>query len=185
MLAASGSLVFFMDVDLSTPLNFIGKFLAVMAAGECDIVFGSRNLPASVIPVRQPFFRQLLGKGFALLTRLLVLPGVADSQCGFKLFKAECARDIFKRVTVDGWAFDVQALAIARKLDYKAVEWPVVWQNDDNSKVKPAGIFRMLLDLFKVRFSLGNLAVVKFDSPHCEKNFDSFGKVEKHVDTGH
>jgi len=151
ILASKKELVLFTDVDLSTPLPFLKKFLPYL--GQYDIVIASRSLPKSKIKSRG-LVRNILGRGFANIVSIVVLPGIKDSQCGFKLFKAGCAKKVFELQKTDGWAFDVENLAMAKALGFKVKECPIDWYNDMDSRLGPTAIPGMLLDLFKIRFRL-------------------------------
>ena len=134
MLKAKGDLLLFSDADLSTPIDELRKL--IVYAGKYDVIIASRALPGSNIVVRQPKARELLGKIFNLLVRIFLVRGVRDTQCGFKLFTKKAAGIIFKRQTVDGFAFDVELLYIAKKHGLKIKEVPVSWFNSKNTKLK-------------------------------------------------
>ncbi len=135
VLASSGRLVLFSDADLSTPIGELDKLLPEVEDGY-DVAIGSRALPESDIRVRQSPLRERMGKVFNLLVRLSVVPGIRDTQCGFKLFSRDAALDIFGRLRTKGFAFDVEALALSRKLGYTVKEVPVVWLNSPPSRVR-------------------------------------------------
>mgnify|MGYP000468806795 CR=1 FL=1 len=150
-LQARGELVLFTDADLSTPIEELEKFLPLSREGY-EVVIGSRALPESEIKERQGWLREHLGKGFNLLVRLLVLKGFKDTQCGFKLFWKEAAREIFFRLETEGFAFDVEVLLLARKLGYKIAQVPVVWVNHPESRVRLVrSSLKMLGELIKIR----------------------------------
>jgi len=116
------------------------------------VAIGSRALPESTLAVRQPFYRELLGRGFNLLVRGLGLTRLRDTQCGFKLFTREAAREIFARQTIDRFAFDVEVLWLAERLGFRVVEVPVTWRNDPSSRVRPLGdSLQMLADVVRLR----------------------------------
>lgn len=153
ILTAKYPLVLFSDSDLATPINELGKLVGYINQGY-DIVIASRNLKESDIKVKQPFYRQLMGKTFPLLVNLLVLRGIKDTQCGFKLFKTDAAKKIVKLQTLARFSFDVEILYIAKKLSYKIKEAPVVWIDKEGSKVRLIrDSFRMLVDLFRIRWN--------------------------------
>ncbi len=135
VLEARGAAVLFMDADLSTPLQETRAFLASLAAGY-DVAIGNRRAPGSEIRRRQPWLRQTLGKGFTLLARTLLAPGVGDFTCGFKAFRGEAAGAIFRRSTLDGWAFDAELIVIARAQGWRIVQLPVTWRHEDDTKVR-------------------------------------------------
>jgi dolichyl-phosphate beta-glucosyltransferase len=155
MLAAQGRLVLFSDADLATPIEELDKLRAALAAGA-DVAIGSRALAGSDIRVRQHPARELMGRTFNLIIRAIVMGGIKDTQCGFKLFTAEAARDLFSRATVDGFAFDVEVLMLA-KGRWRVAEVPVVWRHVDESKVSPGkDAALMLRDVLKLRLSRWN-----------------------------
>ncbi|MFH1591152.1 MAG: dolichyl-phosphate beta-glucosyltransferase [archaeon] len=149
MLAAKGMRILFSDADLSTPIEDLA--LLERHLKSHDIVIGSRNLSGSMVETKQPWYRQLAGKLFSLFTRIVILPGIKDTQCGFKLFSKSAARVIFSRARLDGFAFDVEALYLARKLKYRIAEVPVHWYNSPQSKVRMfADPFKMALSIFGI-----------------------------------
>jgi dolichyl-phosphate beta-glucosyltransferase len=135
VLTARGDAVLFMDADLSTPLAELPAFLAALAGGA-DVAIGDRRAAGSEIRRRQPWLRQTLGKGFTLLTQLLLVRGVHDFTCGFKAFRGATAHEIFRRSTLDGWAFDAELVVIAAAQKKRLAQLPVVWRHEDDSKVR-------------------------------------------------
>jgi len=150
MLAAQGERILFSDADLSTPIEEVEKLSYWLDHGY-DIAIGSRGLPDSQVAVHQAWYRESMGKVFGTLKRFALLPDIYDSQCGFKLFTREAAQRIFTLQRLNGFAFDVEVLVIARKLGYKVKEVPVRWLNSPESKVNP------LRDSARM---LGELAVI-------------------------
>lgn len=154
MLKASGQLILMMDADQSSPMEEMDKLLLSVRDGCTDIAIGSRSLKESQILVHQPRYREPLGFLYNDIIQLLVLKGIKDTQCGFKLFRCEVARDVFSRGRLSGFAFDVEVLFIARKLGYRITEIPIRWRNDPNTKIK---ILRhgsnMLADLLRIRLN--------------------------------
>lgn len=152
ILEARGEIVLFTDADSSTPLSEMHKLLAAIRSGGADGAIGSRALPESSIERPQPWFRRTMGWVFRQLVRMFILPGFRDTQCGFKAFRAEAAREVFRRVTLEGFAFDVEALFIARKLGYHITEVPVRWLDSHDSRVHPVrDPARMFFDLLRIR----------------------------------
>lgn len=151
VLQAQGDFVLFSDADLSTPIEELEKFWPWTGRGF-DVVIGSRALPGADIQVRQSFFRELMGKTFNVLIRLFLMKGIPDTQCGFKLFRKDVAKNIFPLVKIKGFSFDAEALYLCRRGGYNIKQVPVVWRNSPQSKVK---IIRsslgMLLDLWKIK----------------------------------
>ncbi len=135
VLAARGRRIFFMDVDLSTPLEEMTGFLGALESGY-DVVIGNRRSPGARITRHQPRLRETLGKGFTVLVRMLLAPGVSDFTCGFKAFRREAAREIFSRQTLDGWAFDAELVVIALVRGYRLAQVPVAWHHEEDSKVR-------------------------------------------------
>ena len=149
MLAAEGEYRIFCDADLSMPIEEVRRFIPPIL--NSDIVIGSREVKGA-IRYDEPGYRHFTGRVFNLLIRLLALPKLNDTQCGFKGFRAEIAEDIFKYQSIDGWAFDVEILFIARMRDYKIVELPIPWYYKDESKINVVrDSFRMLLDMIQIR----------------------------------
>jgi len=151
---AKFDLVLFADADMATPIEELTKFVHTIEQGY-DIVIASRNLSRSNIVVRQPMYRQLLGKSFPLLVNFALLPGYKDTQCGFKLFKTALAKQIFRKAKINRWAFDVEILYLARKAKLKVKEMPITWIDKQGSKLSPVrDSLRMMHDL--VQISLNN-----------------------------
>lgn len=154
MLESRGQFLLFSDADLSTPIAEVERLLAHLQRGY-DVAIASRALPDADIRVRQPWWRQLMGKIFNGFVQVLILPGIHDSQCGFKCFPREVAQQVFPRQRIDRFGFDVEVLWIARKLGYRIAEVPVTWTNDPLSKVHPIrDSFWMLVDLFRIWHSI-------------------------------
>lgn len=150
VLAARGEVILFTDADLSTPIEEIESFLPILEGGEADIVIGSRNLPSS--QVTRPKGREMMSKGFNLLVRMMLLPGIRDTQCGFKCFARAAALAVFEKEVRSGLAFDVEILYIARRLGYRIVEVPVRWDYASGSKVQPVrDSARMLAAVLQLR----------------------------------
>jgi dolichyl-phosphate beta-glucosyltransferase len=151
MLDAQGKFVLFMDADLATPIEELDTLL-VWARQGFEVVIGSRGLPESDIRQRQPPARETMGRIFNLLVRTVLLGGFKDTQCGFKLFEREAARDLFSRQKLDGFAFDVEVLLLAKERGYRVREVPVVWYHAPNSKVSPiSDATKMLGDIVMLR----------------------------------
>lgn len=147
--------VLFSDADLSTPVQELEK-LAVYA-GDDVAVIASRGLPDSEIVMRQPRYRETMGKVFNLAVRLLVAPGIRDTQCGFKLFGQQVVQDIFPILRTDRFAFDVEIVALCLRRGFRVVEVPVRWYNDSRSRVNPVKDSAVMLkDLVKVWWRVRN-----------------------------
>lgn len=151
VLASRGDEVLFSDADLATPIDEIEKLRDRVAQGA-DIAIGSRAKSGADIRVRQHPVRELMGRTFNLLVQSMVMRGIEDTQCGFKLFRGEVARDLFRASQVDGFAFDVEILLLA-KSRYHVVEVPVTWRHVEQSKVSPGrDAARMLWDILKLKW---------------------------------
>lgn len=152
MLEATGDWILFCDADLATPQEETEKLLEHMRQGA-DVAIGSRPMKDSKLEIRQPWYREFLGRCFNKAVKILAIKGIDDTQCGFKMFTRKAAQDVFARCTLDGFSFDFEALMIARDLGYRIDEVPIRWSHQEGSKVVllrdgP----RMLRDLVKLRF---------------------------------
>lgn len=134
ILRADAEWVLFTDADLATPIEELEKLWRAVDDGT-PIAIGSRPLKESKLEVRQPWYREMAGRAFNMAVQLLAVKGVQDTQCGFKLFRIDVARDIFVRSKVDRFGFDFEALVIAEDLGYRIAEVPVVWRHQEGSKV--------------------------------------------------
>jgi dolichyl-phosphate beta-glucosyltransferase len=151
---AKGEIVIFTDADNSTPIYQIEKFIPEIEKGS-DIVIASRDLKGAILDPPQPPFRRLTGFGFRIYRKLILdLWEIADTQCGFKMFKKEVIEKVFPICKINGFAFDPEILILAKKKGYKIKEVPVYWKNDLESKVKIKNIFEMAFDLLKIRINL-------------------------------
>jgi glycosyltransferase involved in cell wall biosynthesis len=152
MLAARGEYRFMCDADFSMPVNEINRFLPP-ALVDADIVIASRETPGAV-RYGEPHYRHLVGRIFNNLIRLIALPGLHDTQCGFKCFRATVADEIFPLQTIRGWSFDVELLYIARLRGFRIVELPIPWYFNAESKISVLrDSSRMAYDLFKIRLN--------------------------------
>ena len=150
MLKAEGEHVLFTDADLSTPVEAIAKGLKGLEEGS-PVVIASRRHAQSVIVLHQAWAREAVGRVFNLVVRSLLSLPFQDTQCGFKCFSREAAREIFSLARMDGFAFDVEILVIARRLGYRVREIPVYWTDSLNSKVRPVRhLSRIVGDLLKI-----------------------------------
>ncbi len=152
MLAGRGEVLFICDADLSMPIEELGRFLPPeLLAGTFDVAIASRELPGSV-RYDEPYYRHVMGRVFNLIVRLLIVPGIQDTQCGFKLFTANAVSRIFPYLTIGGWGFDPEALWIARARGLRLIEIPVHWYYKTESRVRPLhDTFAMLREVLRVR----------------------------------
>jgi len=130
-----GEYILFTDADNSTPIEEFEKFYPLLK--DNSVVIGSRYITGSNIVVTQPWYRVLLGRFANILIQLFILDGVRDTQCGFKAFRHEAAREIFSRMKINRFGFDIEILAIARLLNFSVREIPVSWYNSGESRVRP------------------------------------------------
>ena len=149
MLEAKGDYRFMCDADLSMPVEEIVKFIPP-ALQDFDIAIASREAKGAV-RYNEPSYRHLGGRGINFLIQTLILPGLNDTQCGFKCFRAGVAEDLFSRQTLLGWSFDIELLYIARRHGYRIVEVPIHWYHFSDSKVNAfRDAIRMIQDIFRI-----------------------------------
>jgi glycosyltransferase involved in cell wall biosynthesis len=144
MLAARGQIRVMSDADGSMPPEQLPRLLAPIIACTAEIAIGSRYAEGARTDVKQPLYRVLWSRLANSLVQRSLVPGVRDTQCGFKAFTAEAARDLFARGRIDGWAFDLEILALARRAGFAIAEVGVEWTDDRRSRVNP------LKDMWKV-----------------------------------
>ena len=152
MLAAAGARRLMTDADLSTPIEDLPKLEAGIDRGF-DVAIGSRAVAGARIEVHQPAYREAMGRAFNVLVQALLLPGLSDTQCGFKLFTVRAAEVAFGACRLDGFSFDVEALFVARRRGLRIAEVPVVWRNDAATRVGLGGGGAAFLDLLRIRLS--------------------------------
>ena len=153
VLAARFGHVLFTDVDLSTPIEETAKLRAALARGA-DVAIGSRYADGAEVAKTQPLYRRLWSRLCNRVVQKTLVPGIHDSQCGFKVFRRSTARELFGRQRLDGFGFDAEVLWLARRLGYQVAEVPIVWRDDSRSNVR---LMRdsggMLLDLGRVHLN--------------------------------
>lgn len=151
VIQATQPLVLLSDIDWSTPLTELPKLVARI--NQADLVIGSRKMAGAKIVKHQPKLREWLGKQFTNLSCFWLNLKVSDFTCGFKLFKTEAAKNLFANSKINRWGYDAEILFLAKKMGYKIIEVPVVWQNDAKTKVNlMTDIFKSLIDLIRIRF---------------------------------
>lgn len=151
VLASSGDPVLISDTDLSTPLSEWVKLVERLPTHP--VAIGSRALEEDLVRRKQPLHRRLLGKAGNVLVRWLAVPGIHDTQCGFKLFRGDAARELFGVARIDGFAFDIEILYLARRRGLPIAEVPVLWFNSPESKVSVVrDSLRVLWDLLRLRW---------------------------------
>lgn len=153
LLGARGELRFMCDADLSMPIRELSRFIALVPA-DCDVAIGSRE-GAGARRVGEPVHRHWMGRIFNTLVRFGTVMGISDTQCGFKMFSREAVERVFPVATIDGWAFDIEVLSIARRKGLRIVEVPIEWHYREYSRVSLLrDSFRMARDVLKVRMNL-------------------------------
>jgi glycosyltransferase involved in cell wall biosynthesis len=153
LLAAAGELRFMCDADLSMPIAELPRFLALVPA-QCDIAIGSRE-GIGARRVGEPAHRHWTGRMFNALVQLGTIGGIRDTQCGFKMFSRAAVERVFPRTTIDGWAFDIEVLSIARRQGLRIVEVPIEWHYREHSRVSLLrDSVRMARDVLRVRANM-------------------------------
>jgi glycosyltransferase involved in cell wall biosynthesis len=151
---ATGDIVGFADADNKVPITEFDKLERWLQEGY-DLAIGSRGLQRSTIERKQPWYRRVGSRGFYYFMHAVVgMPGIEDTQCGFKFFHRAVAQDLFSRQQIDGYMFDVEILALAQRRGYQIKEVPIRWHDDADSRLRlVAGNLRNVADIFKIRFS--------------------------------
>ena len=150
MLSAKGQYRFICDADLSMPIAEIDKFLPP-AVEDFDVAIASREI-AGAVRYNEPWYRHVMGRVFNTIVRLLAIPGLQDTQCGFKMFRGEVAEVLFPLQTMNGWSFDVEILYAARCWDFRIVEIPINWYYKENTRIHPIrDSIDMFVEVLKIR----------------------------------
>jgi glycosyltransferase involved in cell wall biosynthesis len=153
MLHARGEICLFTDADLSSPITEAQKLFHAITSGA-DVAIGSRWLRAELQTERQPLYRQLFGRIFNLVLRVFLGLRFKDTQCGFKAFRREAAQRIFPLQKIERWGFDPEILYLARRMNFKAVEVPVVWAHSEGTRLHPfRDGMRMFVDVLHIRWN--------------------------------
>ena len=152
VLASQGEWLFLCDSDLSMPIEELSKFVSLFQDGF-QIIIASREAPGA-LRYEEPYYRHFMGRVFNSIVRILAVRGIRDTQCGFKCFSSDVAREIFNIQTINGWGFDVEILFIAQRRGYKILEVPVNWYYRSHSKVKPfRDAVRMFREIWQIRLN--------------------------------
>jgi glycosyltransferase involved in cell wall biosynthesis len=152
MLAGRGEHLFICDADLSMPIEEVNKFLPPALDGY-DVAIASREI-AGARRVDEPEYRHLMGRVFNLIVRVLAVPKIQDTQCGFKVFRRQAALDVFPDQTIHGWGFDVEVLFIALRRGYRLVEVPITWYYRPGTRISPIrDSIRMFIEVMRVRLN--------------------------------
>lgn len=162
MISARGEILLFSDADLSSPIYEAEKLFSEIHKGA-DVAFGSRWLDSATQTERQSVLRQVAGRAYNILLRIILGLNYRDTQCGLKAFSRSAAEKVFTRQSIEGWGFDPELLFIARKFKLRMVEVPVEWAHDDRSKINPiVDGFKMGMEMLKIRW---NGVTGKYDQP--------------------
>jgi dolichyl-phosphate beta-glucosyltransferase len=156
MIRAEGDIRLFMDADNATTLDHFDLMEPLFREGD-EVIFGtrdSRDLKEAKQVIPQSWYRRLLGDIGNLLIQVTVLPGIWDTQAGFKACTRKAAETIFSRARIDGFGFDIEMLALARKFKFKLGKVPLKWENDPDSKVSLSSYIKVFLEMFQVRWNL-------------------------------
>ena len=154
MLEAKGDLRLFTDADNSTAIEHLDKFIPYTSQGF-DMVIGSIAVAGHKVSAgSEPIWRRILGKLGNLFIQIMAVPGIHDTQRGFKLVTAKAAERIFPKLLITRWGFDIEVLVLARKFGFKIKELPVDWKNDPNSKVGLKAYVQVLIETMKIRLNL-------------------------------
>ncbi|MFA5386661.1 MAG: dolichyl-phosphate beta-glucosyltransferase [Candidatus Paceibacterota bacterium] len=153
MLEAKGNIRLFDDADNSTSIDHFFKMIDYFKEGY-GVVIGSRDIKGAKFDPPQPFYKRLFGEVGNLIIQTLLLPGIRDTQCGFKAFTEEAAEKIFPLTKITRWSLDVEVLSLAKQLGYRIKEIPVLWKNDADSRVKGSTYIQFFTEVLKIRMWL-------------------------------
>lgn len=155
---ATGSIIGFADADNKVPIDEFDKFLPLLR-GNADFVIGTRARGRATIEKPQPLYRQLGGRAFYFVMQSLIgLPGVADTQCGFKFFRHQLAKDVFAMQQIDGYMYDVEIIALALRMGAKMEQIPIRWRDDADSRLDlVSGNIKNMQDIFRIRRRLATI----------------------------
>lgn len=160
MLKAKGDFRLFTDADNATTINHIEKMMPYFDQGYSAVIASIAVSGHKVASGSEPLWRRVFGKMGNLFIQIMVVPGIRDTQRGFKIFTAEAAEKIFPKLTVERWGFDIEVLALARRFGYKIKEVPIDWKNAPGSHVGLEAYFQVLMETVKIRW---NLIIHKYD----------------------
>ena len=152
ILGAKGEWRLFTDADDATSINHFDKMRPLLRS--YDVIICSRDVKGARLVPAQPWYRRLLGNIGNLVIQGMLLPGIWDTQCGFKCFSADAAKSVFKSARIDRWGFDIEALVLAKRFGFRIREIPAVWKNDLSSRVGISAYFSTLREVFKIRWWL-------------------------------
>lgn len=166
MLKAKGAIRVMTDADGSVSASQLNSLYQSITDEEVDVSIGSRYVKGAVIENPQPLHRRLWSRFANVFIQKMLLPGIVDTQCGFKAFTAKAAIDIFSDAATNGWSFDLEALAFAQLKGYKIAEIPVSWSDDDRSKGHFEQLPKTIRELFRIRKRIA-VAEQEFNDLQC------------------
>lgn len=178
MLAAEGDLLLMNDADGSSPIAEARKLIDAIAGGA-DVAIGSRAKPDDSREVKALAYRKMIGNAFNIIVQSMLLPGITDTQCGFKMFTRKAARDVFPVQRINGYGFDVEILSIARLHGYRLAEIPINWANVEGSKVNVLlDSPKMFIEVLRIKTSalLGHYKRLPTNVRDGVSNRDAVGK---------
>jgi dolichyl-phosphate beta-glucosyltransferase len=153
MLLAQGQIRLFTDADNSTSIDQFDQMIPFFKEGY-GVVIGSRTMRGAKLDPPESLFRRIVGRGLNFLVQVFLLPGIWDTQCGFKAFTEDAANEVFELSRINGWGFDFEVLSLAKRMGYRIKEVPVHWVNDANSTVRMSAGLQFLRDMVKLRWWL-------------------------------
>lgn len=151
MLSATGSIRLFSDADGATPIHELGKVLQPILSGEAEIAIGSRYLEGSDVQKKQPRYRVIWSRLVNRLMQRILLPGIVDPHCGFKAFTASAAETLFRQSTINQWSFDLEILALAKRMGMSIKEIPVKWIHDERSKGRISQLPTEIKNVYRIK----------------------------------
>jgi len=151
MLAAQGKIRIMTDADGSIPAEQVKNLILPLLTEEAEIVIGSRYIQGAKVQQKQPFYRRLWSRFANKIIQRTLLPGIKDTQCGFKAFKGQIAVQLFELAKIEGWSFDLELLALANIKGFRIKEVPVIWSDDERSNGKFSQLPKTIAELFKIQ----------------------------------
>ena len=152
IMESMGQYVVFMDADNATPISEIEKFFPYLDSG-IEMVIGSRYLDPATVKIKQPLYKIILSRLSNILIQVVLGTHIKDTQTGFKAFNGKAAKEIFKHLSIYGWGFDMELIAIAYKLSYRIKEVPISWEEHGGSHVPLKAYIQSLIELFKIKWN--------------------------------
>ncbi len=177
MAQTRGDYVLFMDADNATRIEEMEKVWPKFEAGY-DVVIASRRVKGAKLAQKQPFIRDLMGRAANLVIRMLAVPGIVDTQCGFKALTRKAAHDIFSAITIERWGFDIEVLALARKWGDKIAEVPVTWYHMESELIKGSSYTNTMSDLLRIRRQMKSGLYDRIKGEGLDKRWQKLKKIK-------